>query len=779
MVTCIHSSLKHKPATYLTVLLVFWCFAQPVNGAAPALGYGPLPYRIPDPGSYALPPIKPAADGTVLNTEGKPERLSNLLSGKYTLLSFIYTRCSDVGGCPLAFHVFNQIKTRMQTSPQLARDLQLFSLSFDPAFDTPGNLKAFQQNFSYAGKAGKWAFLTTENEASLSPLLTGFDQEIQKTLSQGGHNAPDFSHVLRVYLIDPEQQIRNIYSVGFLHADVLLADVETLMLESSSNQNIQGRLAAENRLSRPGDSKQGYESGEYQTDALALADRTGKPADLLGILEDPPLGLPNLPGRLTGTVGRLTGTVTVNRINLGRKLFYDRRLSLNDTFSCAMCHIPEQGFTNNELRTPVGVEGRTIRRNAPALFNTALFPAYFHDSRDTKLAEQIWSPLLARNEMANPSVGYVLNKIRSLPDYNNLFEIAFNQPLSMQTLGNALAAYMSALLSANSRFDRWFYGNESKSLDEKEQRGYHLFTGKAGCSACHTLNDSGTLFSDFDLHNTGIGFANSMGLNNKPVPVLVAPGITLEIDPDVIAPVSEPPPQDLGRYEITQNPADRWKYRTPSLRNISLTAPYMHDGSLGTLKDVIEFYNRGGIPNPGLSPLIRPLGLSVQEMDDLNAFLLSLTGSNVDELVADAFAAPVSDVGIRALQNKPPTLLPLAGTDTLVDKGKPTLLHFWATWCAPCREELPKFESLSPHLDNRGIALKIINVGEPENAVRQFLHDYPLSLPVILDPDGKSATKWQVTGFPSSVLVGGNGRILKRFSGSRDWDDKSVRAELY
>jgi cytochrome c peroxidase len=127
--------------------------------------------------------------------------------------------------------------------------------------------------------------------------------------------------------------------------------------------------------------------------------------------------------------------------------------------------------------------------------------------------------------------------------------------------------------------------------------------------------------------------------------VTLAPGVVVEVPRDVIRSVSENAPNDLGLYEITQNPADRWKYRTPTLRNVALTAPYMHNGALQTLREVVEFYNRGGEPNEVLDPLIRPLSLQSAEIDDLVAFLESLTGANVAQLVADAFAAPVGDVG--------------------------------------------------------------------------------------------------------------------------------------
>jgi cytochrome c peroxidase len=127
--------------------------------------------------------------------------------------------------------------------------------------------------------------------------------------------------------------------------------------------------------------------------------------------------------------------------------------------------------------------------------------------------------------------------------------------------------------------------------------------------------------------------------------VAVGPGRWLQVDRAIVASVAEPPPGDLGRYEVTRDPADRWRYRTPTLRNVALTAPYMHDGSLASLREVVRFYDRGGVANDGLDPRVRPLGLQDRDVDDLVAFLESLTGSDVSVLVSDAFAAPIGDPG--------------------------------------------------------------------------------------------------------------------------------------
>ena len=192
-------------------------------------------------------------------------------------------------------------------------------------------------------------------------------------------------------------------------------------------------------------------------------------------------------------------------------------------------------------------------------------------------------------------------------------------------------------------FDRWYYGDEDDALDPEARRGFELFRGKASCAGCHTIGADHALFTDQSFHNTGIGYATTMRRTPAKRTIQVAPGRVIEVDTALIAAVAEPAPADLGRYEITLDPDDRWKYRTAPLRNVALTSPYMHDGSLSTLADVVAFYDRGGEPNPLLDPRIRPLGLSPEERHQLVAFLRSLTGGDVEALIADAFAAPIGD----------------------------------------------------------------------------------------------------------------------------------------
>lgn len=364
--------------------------------------------------------------------------------------------------------------------------------------------------------------------------------------------------------------------------------------------------------------------------ALPACERPATPGNA-ALVPSPPLGLPPLPVPTDNAL-------TQSRIDLGRTLFMDRRLSHNNTLSCAMCHVPEQGFTSNELGTAIGLEGQSIRRNSPTVFNVGYVEQLFHDGREFSLENQAWGPLLAGNEMANPSIGYVIEKIKALPEYAGRFERAFGgRGPDVQTIGQALAAYQRTLLSANSRFDRWRYGKEAGALSAAEQAGFGLFAGKAGCSACHSVGERHALFSDNRFHNTGIGYARSMGLP-KTHRVQLAPGVFVEVEDKALA-AFEPPQPDVGRYEVTLDPADSWAYRTPSLRNVALTAPYMHDGSLATLEEVIAFYDRGGIDNPQKSPLLRPLGLTPEEKQALAAFLGSLTGDNVEKLVAEARAA--------------------------------------------------------------------------------------------------------------------------------------------
>ncbi len=372
---------------------------------------------------------------------------------------------------------------------------------------------------------------------------------------------------------------------------------------------------------------------ETLTPSRAIVPTGGVPQQLLGLIRQPPLGLPAVPVPESNLP-------TQASIALGRKLFFDRRLSFNGTLSCAMCHIPEQGFTQHELQTPVGIEGRFVKRNAPSLYNVAYRRHLFHDGRESSLENQVWQPLLGNNEMANPSMGFVLATLVKASDYNGMFEAAFQRGPTMETLGMALASYQRGLLSANSAFDRWYFGAQPDAMSAAAQRGFELFQ-RQGCVACHPLSEQHALFSDGEFHDTGIGYARAMPVKaqQQRQAVRLAPGVA--VVPSVS--FARPNNNDAGRYEATGRPEDRWLYLTPSLRNVAITAPYMHDGSMGDLPTVLNYYNAGAVAHAGLDPRLRPMGLDAGELTDLQRFLEALTGNNIDVLQADGRATAIGD----------------------------------------------------------------------------------------------------------------------------------------
>ena len=358
----------------------------------------------------------------------------------------------------------------------------------------------------------------------------------------------------------------------------------------------------------------------------------------LSRVQSPPLGLP--PVRIPEN-----NPVTVAKIALGRKLFFDRRLSVNNTMSCAICHIPEQGFTNNELATPLGVEGRSLRRNAPTILNAAFGAGLFHDGRAASLEEQATAPLLAHDEMANPSADSLIRRMTTLADYDGLFEQAFGGSPTLERIGMAIASWERTMLAADSPFDHWRYGDQTDALTQQQQRGFELFVGKGQCSKCHLVESDHAIFVDNKFHDTGIGYQHDVieRRETSPVQVELAPDVVVPLERDVVAEVGQERPDDRGRFEITRDPKDTWRFKTPTLRNVAVTAPYMHDGSLPSLESVLRFYNRGGVPHTGLDPLIKPLYLDDSEIAALVAFLKSLTSSDLDTLQADARSVAVGN----------------------------------------------------------------------------------------------------------------------------------------
>jgi cytochrome c peroxidase len=260
--------------------------------------------------------------------------------------------------------------------------------------------------------------------------------------------------------------------------------------------------------------------------------------------------------------------LTAEKIDLGRRLFHDRRLSRDGSIACASCHDPERAFTDGRP-VAIGVFGRLGRRSAPAIINRAYGRVFFWDGRARTLEQQVLQPIEDRNEMDMP-----------------VADAARRVDLQVSELSRALASYVRSILSGNSAYDRYISG-ERTALDPDQRAGLALFRGKTNCTACHV----GPTFSDERLHNTGIAWRGDRLI-------------------------------DVG--------GGSGAFKTPTLREIARTAPYMHDGSLATLEDVIEFYDDGGRANPALDAEIRPLRLTAGEKQHLLAFLSALSGEIQD-----------------------------------------------------------------------------------------------------------------------------------------------------
>jgi cytochrome c peroxidase len=312
-------------------------------------------------------------------------------------------------------------------------------------------------------------------------------------------------------------------------------------------------------------------------------------------------------------------------VALGRALFFERRLSANGTLSCAMCHVPEQAFTANELRTSVGMEGVSLRRNAPSLFNVAYVQHLFHDGRAGSLEAQAVMPMLHPDEMANPTLASVVSRLSTWPEYRVLFRRAYGSArVTARRMAAALAAFQRTLLAADSPFDRWRYGNEADAITPQQRRGFELFVAQ-GCSACHVVGEHDALFTDQRFHNVGVQM-RSEAKRHRDLRVELIPGFDAVMTPDELRRVGVPDASDLGRQEVTMQASDARAFRTPSLRNVALTAPYMHDGSFDTLEEVLDHYMAGGWPaDPGQDPRIGPLPISRDDRDAILAFLRSLT----------------------------------------------------------------------------------------------------------------------------------------------------------
>ena len=219
-----------------------------------------------------------------------------------------------------------------------------------------------------------------------------------------------------------------------------------------------------------------------------------------------------------------------------------------------------------------------------------------------------------------------------MPDYDGLFEEAFGEGVSPRAIGQAISTYERTLLAADSAFDRWRYGGDEDVLGLLAKQGFDLFTGKAGCVACHALDEREALFMDHLFHDDGVGWIPSRDIGAGRLMTPRGLPVYAELnDPEAVA-----TPSDMGRMEITKEFVDMFRYRTPSLRNIELTAPYMHNGTFDTLEDIVAYYGDGGFRHFGIDPLVRDLDLNETERAALVAFLKTLTAGNIEALIAEA-----------------------------------------------------------------------------------------------------------------------------------------------
>ena len=352
--------------------------------------------------------------------------------------------------------------------------------------------------------------------------------------------------------------------------------------------------------------------------------------------EMPPLGLPPVPQMGNNPQSEA-------KVALGDKLFHDERFSSTGDVSCATCHAAEKAFTDSPLRVSEGIEKLTGTRNAPTVLNSVYFETLFWDGRSPDLEDQALHPFVNPVEMGLKDHQPILDIVRSDSDYRKQFKKVFEkegEAITMREVTQAIAAFERTKVSGNSPFDRWHYGGEEDALNEAEKRGFELFVNEGRCVSCHIIEETQALFTDNRFHNIGQGINDIQG----DVPELAgeflrAEATAAEVDVKVL---TDARTSELGRFAISRDFDGLGAFRTPTLRNIALTAPYMHDGKLATLRDVVVHYNNGGANNEGdpvndfLSGGIRPLNLTDAQIDDLVAFMEALSSPEVAQLAAAA-----------------------------------------------------------------------------------------------------------------------------------------------
>jgi cytochrome c peroxidase len=337
-----------------------------------------------------------------------------------------------------------------------------------------------------------------------------------------------------------------------------------------------------------------------------------------------PLGLPKVPIPKDNPL-------TPEKIQLGDKLFNDERFSTTGKVSCATCHAKEKAFTDN-LPVSEGIDKLQGTRNAPTVLNAAYFRSQFWDGREPSLEEQSAQPPLNPVEMGLKNHDPILKIVRTDPEYVRMFEMAFGlkaPQITMKEVKKAIASFERTLIAGDSPFDRYLYGGDKKAMSPAAIRGLEVFRGQGRCVSCHTIEQDHALFTNHQFHNIGVA-AQRMPANLDELRAAVQEVKKKGVD---VAVLSNPKTESLGRYAVTRELSDMGAFKTSTLRNIELTAPYMHDGSVKTLEEVVQFYNNGGRlketdPVPELlDGGIRPLNLTPEQQADLVEFLKALTSS--------------------------------------------------------------------------------------------------------------------------------------------------------
>lgn len=334
-----------------------------------------------------------------------------------------------------------------------------------------------------------------------------------------------------------------------------------------------------------------------------------------------------LPADLWESLIPSDNAITPEKVALGEKLYFDKRLSVDNTVSCATCHDPATALADSNM-VGVGIENKKGARNSPTVLNAVFNELQFWDGRAPTLEEQAKMPIINPVEMGMKDHNAVVTRVRGMAEYQPLFARAFgNEGITIDTIAKAIASFERTQLSGNSPFDRFMAGDQN-AISAAAKRGWELYNGKARCASCHTFNSSSPFFTDFKFHNIGVAAKdqNFSGLARRARQLLTQGRNNAQVVDELAL---SPGFSELGRYLVTNQPKDIGAFKTPTLRDIELTAPYMHNGSEKTLLDVIKFYDKGGEINPNLDGGMRPLKLTDPEMDDLVELLKTFTSDDV------------------------------------------------------------------------------------------------------------------------------------------------------